>query len=89
MPSIINFKSVQSIDLALTLDQSLMNRPASSRFAHTQNPDRSKYNTFICVARLLIKTYKPPSLGSASSLLRTNADRPSKLRRMSHGAPYR
>ena len=55
MPSNSNFNPVQSICRVRTCDQSPIKRPASSRFAHTQNPERSKYKTRICVARLLMK----------------------------------
>lgn len=40
---------------------SLTKRPASNRFAHKQNPLRSKYSTRICVPRRLMNTYNPPS----------------------------
>jgi len=66
--------------------QSLTKRPASSRLAQTQKPLRSKYNTFICVARRLMNTNKRPLSGSSPIACLTKADNPSKDLRISVGA---
>ena len=68
---------------------SAINLPASRRFAHIQNPERSKYKTRICVARRLTNTYSVPSSGLHPSPWDTSAVSPLNDFLMSQGSPYR